>query len=235
VVIKVIGVDGVGRVTQVSIDSTGLFSRIPSNPVAFEHSTGNVFVQLNGGVSSVTVIDGGQGYSADSNISFAGLELDPFSNTFVSNFDLSLPLAYTTSDQREAVRAGLNSALNPWTGEAVNVGMIKAQVAGIQWQGDTRFDVDQTTFDSSQTRTVEFDTATETTWDGDQMIWDQNSTTFDLGQISRWPDYSQVYFDNNQTVFDWYATLFDARQPVYDSRWSRSYFWYFGQPQNNPQ
>ena len=224
-------VDSLARASQIKVLSSGSFDHIPSNNYTIIVNNKRLVLKFNAGVVAVSVSNGGSGYTSGATIiNFAGREYDPTTERFISNFDLCLPLAYTTKSSLPTLVSYLASAENPFEGQVIPVTAVQATVEGIQWQGYARFDSNQETFDSDSTRLIEFDPASETLQDQGQTYWDDRATTFDRNMIESWPDFSLTYFDSNRTIFDYYSTLFDGRKPVYQSRWSSSKLWFFGKP-----
>jgi hypothetical protein len=230
-VLRVTQLDLLGRASQLAVDNTGSFDHVPSSNYSTIENNKRLVLNFSAGVVSVTVANGGRGYnSAATLINFAGKEYDPVAEQFITNFDLSLALAYANKQSLTELESYLSTAENPFDGKVLPVTAIQFTVEGIQWQGYTRFDSNQETFDSDGTRLIDFDPASETLQDAGLTYWDENNTTFDRNMIQSWPDYSLTYFDSNRTIFDYYSTLFDARKPVYQSRWSSSKLWFFGKP-----
>jgi hypothetical protein len=228
--LKVLTVSSIGAVQSLSVIDSGNFDKIPQANITLAAPQGTVTVRLQAGIVQVQVIEPGSGYVfGDTQITFDGAEINPAARSTMEKFDLELPLTFVTADDAQIVSSELSGVTNTFSGEVLTVTMIKATVEGVQWQGYTRLDEDCCTFDAMSTAWVDVDSATQTTWDATATYWDNNVTVFDQPR-TQWPDWSQTVFDYDQTVFDYYATMFDQRQPMYESKYSKSWFWYFGKP-----
>jgi hypothetical protein len=228
--LKVLSVNSIGAIQSLSVINSGNFDKIPQANITLAAPQGTVTVRFQAGIVQVQVIESGSGYVFDdTQITFEGAEINPAARSTMEKFDLELPLTFVTAEGSQIVSSQLSDVLNTFSGEVISVTMLKATVVGVQWQGYTRLDEDCCTFDARSTAWVDVDAATATTWDATATYWDNNVTVFDQPRM-QWPDWSQTVFDYDHTVFDYYATMFDQRQPMYESKYSKSWFWYFGKP-----
>lgn len=228
--LKVLSVSQTGVVQSLAITHAGNFGKIPQANITLSYQQQTVTVKLQAGVVEVQVLDPGAGYVfGNTDITFEGAEINRAARSVVQEFDLEMPLTFVSADQSKNVINNLNSVDNPFSGQVIPVTIIKATLEGVQWQGHTRLDDDCCTFDAMGTHWVDLEFASETTWDSGSTYWDNRVTVFDQPN-TKWPDWSQTVFDQDQTVFDYYATLFDQHQPVYESKYSKSWFWYLGKP-----
>lgn len=228
--IEITQVDEIGRVLKLSVIDDGSFDHIPSINYWLVKNTKRIKVQFSAGVVAVAVVSGGVGYDSSSTINFVGKEFDPVGRQLIDTFQLQMPLAFASNNQIESLKSYLASANNPFSGQILPVTCVEVSVEGIQWQGYTRFDTNDCSFDCDTTRLVDFDPASETIQDQGATYWDDRSLSFDRNIPIVWPDYSGTVFDNNTTIYDYYATLIDGRGPVYKSRYSSTRLWYFGKP-----
>jgi hypothetical protein len=218
-------VDGVtpfDQAARITVLSPGAYIQIPSEPITVLVGTAKVTLRIQVGVVGVQVIKAGTGYRPSDQIRLTGSEWDPVRYQFVDEFNLNMCVAYVKSD----AQLSLDTLSNPYVGKQISVNRVLADVQGLQWQGDTRWDSDTCTWDSDQTRFVEHTTATETVWDQSELSWDQDVTTFDREPLTQYPDISQTIFDADHTLFDYYATVFDAVPVEYKSRTQKSWVWF---------
>jgi hypothetical protein len=120
------------------------------------------------------------------------------------------------------------TALNRYTGFHVPVRAVQADLTGVTWQGIMRLDQDACTFDAVATQFVEQTPATSVTWDQNETIWDSQVTTFDRSWYIRYPQFSNMIFDQDRTQFDYYATLFDTLPVTTSSAWNTTWVWFMG-------
>jgi hypothetical protein len=218
-------VDGVtpfDQAARITVITPGAYIQIPSEPITVLVGTAKVTLRIQVGVVGVQVVHTGTGYLPSDQIVLTGSEWDPVRYQFVDEFNLNMCVAYVKSD----AALSLDTLSNPYLGKQISVNRVLADVQGVQWQGDTRWDADTCTWDSDQTRFVEHTTATETVWDQSELSWDQNVTTFDQEPLTQYPDISQTIFDADHTLFDYYATVFDAAPVEYKSRTQKSWVWF---------
>jgi len=183
-----------------------------------------VKLKLSVGVVQVSIINPGSGYAPADRIDFSGQEWDPVRSCFINQFDLNMCLAF----MNKPVTIDVARLPNPYKGLQIPVKQVQADLQGVNWQGETRFDSDGFTCDANGTRFVEITPAIETTWDQNQLVWDSQVTTFDRRPRTAYPVLSHTVFDQDHTLFDWYATTFDQGVATYESRWKASYVWFMG-------
>lgn len=229
--IEIVSVTIGGIANSVIINNPGQFLRVPSENVTLFLDNNYIVVRLDAGIISVNVLNAGQGYSSENTIiSNQGQEIDILAQQLETEFNLELPIGFVEDTYADDLRKYLFTADNPFIGTIIPATLIKATLTGIQWQGHTRFDQNECVFDGDQTRFVEFTPATETTFDNNTTYYDNFHTTFDDNWITQWPDWSQTVFESGHTIFNYYRTMFDQRSAEFESRYSQSKFWYFGQP-----
>ena len=221
-------VDGVtpfDQAARITVLNPGQYTHIPSVPITVLVGTAKVTLRLQVGVVSVQVVQAGSGYQPSDQIRLTGAEWDPVRYQFVDDFNLNMCVAYVKSD----AELNLDTLSNPYMGKQIDVNRVVADIQGVQWQGDTRWDADTCTWDSDQTRFAEQTTATETVWDQSELTWDQQVTTFDREPLTQYPHISQTIFDADHTLFDYYATVFDAAPVEYKSRTQKSWVWFMSE------
>jgi len=226
-ILQVSNVGPFGRVDQISIVNPGSFERIPVGPVVLSTGVKRLTVNFIAGLSTVSVITAGSGYTQNNTfVNVRGKELNGDMDYLSNMFDLCLPLAYATP---QGVASFDVNKFNPYQGQIVEAHLLQATIQGIAWAGYSRFDNDQAVFDEDSTRFVDVDPSTETTFDQNNTIWENDTTTWDLAKII-WPRWSDTVFDGDHTMFDYYRTLFDGISPRTDSVYSKTFLWWFGKP-----
>lgn len=218
-------VDGVtpyDQAARITVLNPGSFVQVPSVPFTVQVGTALVTLRFTVGLVNVQVIEPGTGYLPSDLVDLSGQEWDPDRYQFVEQFDLNMCVAYVNP---QAV-INLQNVVNAYQGRQILVNKVQADVQGVQWQGDTRWDGDTCTWDSQHTNFVEQTTASQTVWDHAELTWDQHVTTFDLEPLSQYPHISQTVFDQDHTIFDYYATVLDAQPTQYTSRTQKSWVWF---------
>jgi hypothetical protein len=218
-------VDGVtlfDQAARITVLSPGAYDQVPSRPVQVQRGTARITLGLSVGVVRIDVTKAGTNYLASDQITLLGSEWDPVRNTHISDYDLNLALAYVNTGSPDVIKL----SNNPYENTQVVINRIQVDLQGVQWQGHTRWDADSCTWDAHSTRLVEAARASECVWDGAELVWDSNVTTFDAHPLLTYPDISQTTFDQDHTLFEYYATVFDAAAPQFESRWKRSWVWF---------
>lgn len=218
-------VDGItpfDQAARISVIYPGSYTKIPSMPITVTRGSAQFTLRLKVGVTEIIVINPGAGYQTTDAINMDGSEWDPVRHTHIIQYDLNMCLNYLDPSQQINV-LDLNNA---YQSQIIPVNYIQVSLQGIQWQGNSRLDMDTCTFDSHMTRFIEITPASECTWDSKELSWDSRATTFDSLPIIKHPNLSQTYFDHDFTWFDYYSTLFDSRLPTRESRWKTSWCWF---------
>lgn len=215
-----------GQAQSVEVINSGKFEKVPSAVITIPVGSGTISMVFDAALVQIDVTAGGAGYTNPTRIIFGGQEFDPQGFEFVDQLVPGVGVSHIN----DVNGVNVNTVVNTYQGNQQVVNLLQAQVQGIQWQGQTRFDADQFTLDANSTRFVEFEPSSQTTWDSSGTTWDNNQVTFDVGAYQSWPNYSQTTFDDGATIFDYYAILFDQAPATTTSRWSRSWTWFFGKP-----
>jgi hypothetical protein len=222
--LQVTDVNQYNQATKINVLFAGVYTQVPAEPIQIQLGSAIVKLKLSVGVVQVSIINPGSGYAPADRIDFSGQEWDPVRSCFIDQFDLNMCLAFVN----KPVTLDVARLSNPYKGLQIPVKQVQADLQGVNWQGETRFDSDGFTCDANGTRFVEITPAIETTWDQNQLVWDSQVTTFDRRPRTAYPVLSHTVFDQDHTLFDWYATTFDQGVATYESRWKASYVWFMG-------
>lgn len=227
--IKIVSVNNIGVVTSIQVIVPGLFSHFPKGNITFFNGTKNFAVLFDLGISTVSILNPGQGYQSGAFIDFSGTELLPaWQEVWADNFVLSVPLAEVLDSGADWFKNN-PFPVNPYDGNLFEVKQVELTVQGIVWTGSTTFDDDTMTWDVGQTALIEYEPASETIFDNNTTYFDEFTTEFDFVNNTNIP-FSQVIFDENKTIFDYYSTVFNQRASVTASRFSRTWVLNFGKP-----
>lgn len=219
--LQVTEVTALGQVLQVQVLNPGEFDRVPTQDWQVQFGASVVQLRLNAGVTQVIMQNAGSGYAVNTPILLTGEEYDPVKQALTNQFELVMHLAY--------VQTGTTTSypFNPFDNKLLDVVCMKAEVTGIQWQGNTTFDSHVCTWDGAQTSFTEVTPACETVWELNHTVWDAYSTTFDR-RLPTTDVLSRTVFDSNATVFDYQAMILDQLPPQYVSNTSAQFLWFMG-------
>jgi hypothetical protein len=226
--VKIMQVNDSGAVISCEVTHSDTFTSMRSKPIQVQDAQGRTLIlSLDCGVASCVITQAGSGYDQLTQLKFSGREYVPFTDTFADDDQVGLfvPLAYVNTLWTK--QQDVSELSSPFRDQMWQISLLKATLQGAEYEGTNSWDSDTCTWDTDQTRIINWEPASVLIWDSDQTIWDNNFTTWDHPDIV-WPNHTQTVFDNNQTIWDYYRTIFDQREPSAQSVTAKSWAWWFG-------
>ncbi len=215
--LKAIEVDLQSRLTAVEVLNQYEFDLFPLDRKLIVNSAGyQAEIEFDLGISSVTVIEPGAGYSdTGTQIDLNGNEI---LDTWESEWTPYLPIDTVSLFGNVRVNANETAAtLNILGSKTWKVKHMVVTMQGRTWTGNTVFDEDVCSFDGAQTRFVEWIEPHNTVFDLNSTVFEQTGTRFDDNPEfvrTAYDQWGNTIFDAENTIFDFYDTILDMAGPT---------------------
>ena len=210
-------VDIQSRLVAVAVNNSVEFDIFPADRKVIVSNNGIAAeVIFNLGISTISVIEQGQGYAdTGTTIELNGNEI---LKSWETDWQPYLPIdtVFAVGNLRVSANETV-STLNILGSKSWKIQHLTVTAEGKTWTGNTVFDRDVCSFDGAQTQFVEWIEPYNTLFDLNTTVFEQTGTRFDDNPEfirAAYDQWGNTIFDAENTIFDFYDTILDMAGPT---------------------
>ncbi len=213
-------VDLQSRLLTLTVNNAVEFDVFPADRKVIVSNNGVAAeVVFNLGISTISVIEQGQGYAdTGTTIELNGNEMLESWETVWQPY-LPIDTVFAIGNLRVSANETV-STLNILGSKSWKIQHLTVTAEGKTWTGNTVFDQDVCSFDGAQTQFVEWIEPYNTLFDLNTTVFEQTGTRFDDNPEfirTAYDQWGNTIFDAENTIFDFYDTILDMAGPTSNS------------------